>query len=485
LKKKSYLCNVLLSKFLDNEITPISEPLDISKHQNYKKTKEDFVNKLIVKQLIIEKMKKNLLLLSVFAILIACNGNMNVGSEIDGNEVSDVNLTSDKKNSLSPEEFLALYISQQGSSISAENIRERLVSDKSKILSTEAKSKFKEADINVFFIKPEKYASCDIKEDIPLYVFQNKDEQGFVVVTGDIRLPQVIAFSDKGKFDPFTKTETGLDVFNERLPYYLSDSLAKYQALYEERLTSAYSNLKIKKPEKVGLKSTSVGFGEPPLDIVYTKDIDGEPEPCFDYKDMGVIFSSVINDIGPLVQVEWGQGYPYDKFCPNLGCPNNNGHALVGCVAVACGQIMSYHQYPSSLDGVSLDWNNMTASPSINSLSSTYQDQIAHALHVIGVGVWMDYGCSASGSHVIYARPYLMSLGYSCGSICGYDLSTIQGSLNNYQPLYIRGSSPTGTGHAWVIDGYKTILAADFGETHPAISVIPVHIFCCNTIKTG
>jgi hypothetical protein len=168
--------------------------------------------------------------------------------------------------------------------------------------------------------------------------------------------------------------------------------------------------------------------------------------------------TTLVHDIGPFIEVEWGQGYPYNKYCPNLGCITHQGHALAGCVAVACAQILSCHKYPSSLGGTILNWNNMTAYPYIFGLSTTYQDQIAHLMHYSADGTYMDYGCDGSSSNIYDAKNYLNNTGYSTDNICSYNISTIYSSLNNSRPLYIRGSrTETEGGHAWVTDGYKEI----------------------------
>jgi hypothetical protein len=72
---------------------------------------------------------------------------------------------------------------------------------------------------------------------------------------------------------------------------------------------------------------------------------EGEEEYCDGWIEMEDAGSTLTEQIGPLLQVEWGQGYPYNKFCPDSGCTNYYGHVPAGCVAVATAQIMSYHQY--------------------------------------------------------------------------------------------------------------------------------------------
>jgi hypothetical protein len=49
-----------------------------------------------------------------------------------------------------------------------------------------------------------------------------------------------------------------------------------------------------------------------------------------------------------LLTTTWNQGYPYNKYFPKVGTDTT----LAGCVQVAMGQVMNYHQYPVRGQGV-------------------------------------------------------------------------------------------------------------------------------------
>jgi hypothetical protein len=206
-----------------------------------------------------------------------------------------------------------------------------------------------------------------VKESVPDYIIQNKRDQGFVLASGDVRLPAVFAYSEKGTFD--TNTGTGLDIFCERLPLFIADSLERFQANYKSLLSSAREKLGIKSKD-ARLKSAVASSSSLASDGME----EPEEEYCEPLMDVEDIYcpSTLTEQIDPLVQVKWGQAYPYNKFCPSR---NECSNTAVGCVAVATAQIMSYHKYPSSLGGFSFDWDNMTSSSNIFSVSSTYEDQ--------------------------------------------------------------------------------------------------------------
>jgi hypothetical protein len=75
------------------------------------------------------------------------------------------------------------------------------------------------------------------------------------------------------------------------------------------------------------------------VDGNYTPDIKTMQE----WNELGSLkdFSGRPTDItiGPLITTRWNQGMPYNELCPvDEAC----GHVLVGCVAVAMGQVINY-----------------------------------------------------------------------------------------------------------------------------------------------
>ncbi len=173
--------------------------------------------------------------------------------------------------------------------------------------------------------------------------------------------------------------------------------------------------------------------------------------------------------VGPLMSSTWGQGGFYNDSCPS----NASGQAIVGCVAVAMGQIMRYHGAPTKGVGSSsynhstygnlfanygnttYNWSNMP-----DALSSANSD-VADFLRDAGVSVEMNYGTGSSGAcscdvddamedHWNYETD-----GYERKSdFTDAEWKTkLRNELDNDRPIYMRG-----TGHAWVCDGYYTII---------------------------
>ena len=257
-----------------------------------------------------------------------------------------------------------------------------------------------------------------------LYVFNVGDDGGFVVVSGDDRLPPVLGYADSGTYDEGT------------MPVNMRKWLDSY-ALQMEWLNR-------------------------------------HPETATPRK--------VVNGgtISPLLKSKWGQNSPYNDLCPSY----EEGHYVTGCVATAMAQVMYYHQWPKQTTteipaytsyeqnismpaiaaGTTIDWANIL--PSYRSSASTTQRMaVAQLMLVCGTALEMDYDADGSGTYTNLAADALRNY-------FDYDASTDIKSRTSYtharwnqliydelaagRPVIYDGSSDYGisSGHAFVVDGY-------------------------------
>tara|TARA_Y100000588_G_scaffold395259_1_gene521974 strand:+ start:530 stop:4801 length:4272 start_codon:yes stop_codon:yes gene_type:complete len=174
--------------------------------------------------------------------------------------------------------------------------------------------------------------------------------------------------------------------------------------------------------------------------------------------------------VDPLITANWNQGGAWNDMCP--------GNALVGCVAVAMGQVMYYWSHPVEGSGYAAyydpDYGNIYAdfgetvydfdSMQDNSATEASQLLLFHA----GVAVHMDYGESGSGAFVCYtglnAKTALRdNFNYNqditCASRVNYSDSEwadllIEQLENGWPIIYRAYQDGGGAGHAWNVDGY-------------------------------
>lgn len=180
------------------------------------------------------------------------------------------------------------------------------------------------------------------------------------------------------------------------------------------------------------------------------------------------------SEVQPLITATWGQGAPYNAMCP----PNT----LVGCVAVAMGEVMRYWQYPVHGTGShsytyggqshSVDFSaatyNYAAMP--NSCSSN-NTAVATLLYHCGVAVQMEYGSSVSSAYVLHTSSHPYNAESALKNFFGYSqnahgelrsdyskdqwISMLKADLDAGHPVIHNGYNASNSGgHCFVCDGY-------------------------------
>jgi len=168
-----------------------------------------------------------------------------------------------------------------------------------------------------------------------------------------------------------------------------------------------------------------------------------------------------------LLTTTWDQGYPYNKFLPEVG----GQHVLVGCVNVAMGQLMNYHQWPPSGRGVvyhdwsgqelrsvlyhPLEYARMPDSLTASGASQVGIDEVAHLLTDLGVANNTAFSVDKSGTN-FNPQVLIDNFGYApdIKEMATTDSSffiTLGNEIDNGRPVLI--SIP---GHMAVVDGYAS-----------------------------
>ncbi len=180
--------------------------------------------------------------------------------------------------------------------------------------------------------------------------------------------------------------------------------------------------------------------------------------------------------VEPLIEAKWGQGIPWNKYCP---ADELNHHAPVGCVAVALAQIMDKWEWPvkgrgsnsyipashreygtveAVFDTTYYQWDQMH--------NTQPTDASALILFHAGVGTNMNYGPDESGANTsVYASNALINYFlYNPDMILRekesftYDMwaQLLRQEMVNGRPVLYRGTDPNGgAGHAFNIDGFR------------------------------
>lgn len=268
------------------------------------------------------------------------------------------------------------------------------------------------------------------------YVF-NIQGGGWVIIAGDDRAKQVLAYGDKGNIDM------------NNLPGNMKDYLQLYKNQIEE--------MQSYKGQVIAKKS--------------------------------IQRSTVIE---PMLKSTWGQDEPMDRMCPMV----SGEHAAVGCGPLAMAQIMYYWKYPTENQGLdqyyiyglgtipalpatTFDYNLMldtytiynptTGGVSLGTYTDEQANEVAKLCRYCGQACQVRYN-SSSGSYTYDQRDAFKAMGYNKTDVklIGIDPSYYCDNSNKYSQdewiALIYAELEAGRpipyhnvdfidGHAWVLDG--------------------------------
>lgn len=250
----------------------------------------------------------------------------------------------------------------------------------------------------------------------PYYVFNDDTGKGFVVVAGDDKMGEVLAYSHEAFIDMANLNPEAR---------YLFDS---YRQVYEE----LGKNKGLTTRAKTATKAT--------------------------------------DDVQPMLKSKWGQDYPYSK----------QTQYVTGCVATAVAQVMYYHRWPAQGKGQEsykvtfdntvrsadftkshYDWDNMLPDYNRRNVTTKQEDAVALLMNDVGIATNMQYTDRISGTQSYMAVRALRNyFDYDAALVTRFDegednfIEIVKKELRNGFPLYISGDPSSGGGHAWVCDGF-------------------------------
>ena len=156
--------------------------------------------------------------------------------------------------------------------------------------------------------------------------------------------------------------------------------------------------------------------------------------------------------IHPLVKIKLGQGKPYNKYCITSKGDTIN----TGCAPIAVIQMMSVHQYPNTIGGLTYNWNTI-----INRYK-TYtpaQDVLAHWIRTIGGQCTINYNQGKTGCYPNHVANCLSSYQRytNINIINDPSYEDVYSMLENDKPLLFAAwdeiEVDSIVGHIWVVDG--------------------------------
>ena len=288
------------------------------------------------------------------------------------------------------------------------------------------------------------------EETTDVYVCNIGKQEGYVLVSGDRRTEELLAYVPSGTFQADDISENHpVNAFFECLPDYLVNEKAQFEKDRQESI----NKLKTTMPPKC------------------KECIENNPPSGYDWKYGNWIDQP--SDALHLVPFEWDQDRPYNYDAPEITYEGFKMNALSGCVAVAVCQFLAYHRYPASIGGKDIDWKVLCAYRRAKDRSrNPFNTEVARLLRAVGDKLHNEWGHETSAANEDVPG-VLKEFGYILPAcpIVNYDESILLESLHRKLPVIASGDShkytyKTGVwpfrkthvgysgGHEWLIDGY-------------------------------
>lgn len=285
--------------------------------------------------------------------------------------------------------------------------------------------------------------------DLAEFYIINYPNSGFIIISGEDRLNPILAYSENSHFP----------LCDSLAPWGVTDWLNTTSAVVDSIRNMGLDQDVVAKYNWNSALAGKFPVFEPKLSSTKTdySSYVWEYGDDYDQDDCGIdgqVIAEYYIYVPQLLNTTWGQGDGYNEQIAYGGCSPlpANGRYLVGCVAVAVGQVMLENRYPSSFN-----WDNIFNN---GNAFGTATNAFLRDLGLPG-NLNMIYGCEGSGAYDSDAINYLISVGYTYTSSTtsySYSSSTVTTILNNVRfgyPVILAGQGGSGR-HMWVCDGIKS-----------------------------
>ena len=305
-----------------------------------------------------------------------------------------------------------------------------------------------------------------------MYAVNYADGQGYTLVSATKDYYPILAMVEKGSFNDEVHN-TGASVLLEeydnalrnidKLPHETRQGFRKLWKQYEKRTKELPVSTKLNEfdtfmvntlqgwdnDENVhdyyNLQEAQFRLPES-LYSTFCSVAQGVAHPNYDYMTYSYVIEAIdrqeVDESNYLLQTQWHQEEPYNRSMEYFG---SGKYQVLGCNAVALGQIMKFHQWPSSYN-----WNNMP-----NVLYGTNgQTALPDFLRDVAQEIKLDdYTIEYSDPNKCYSA-LVNTYGYY-GTKSSHNRQSVITSISKNRPVYMYGLPSSGDGHTWVCDGFE------------------------------
>ena len=263
---------------------------------------------------------------------------------------------------------------------------------------------------------------------IPYYIFTGNDGKGFVIISADDIARPILGYSADAELTPDGKLPIPMELWLKDIGNH------------------------IKQAQENGAKQTATVAEQ--------------------WMEAGVG-----NTVVQLQTAEWGQGTPFNDYCPF----DQDQRSLTGCVPMAYAILMKYYNYPQAGRGSTInyvtqtrgiyvaerslahnyDWDNMPLKYVNEQYNTTQATNVATLLADIGAALQVDY-TNYNTTGFLGRMALLKNFDYFPGTAKLKDAFSAQEwtemmrmELDKERPVIYRADRKDGNvGHAFLLDGY-------------------------------
>lgn len=300
--------------------------------------------------------------------------------------------------------------------------------------------------------------STNTDGDTALYIVDFKDNEGWAIITGDVRLPEtVLAYSDEGSVENVAEDE-GFSVFMDYLVNYYDSCIVNFETEKDSLVDIICGKSGLSTDSLTGLSKKQAPPSFSDVDIVN------------EWSTSTGWYNTL--SIGPLVPVTWKQRDEYNDVLQKIKGKDRR----LGCTSLATAQLMAYWKYPQNMyaNGILINWDTITSSPDIEGFSDDIKLQIQTLCYVLSGCCNTVYMKNNSMSLPKNALEALSGLGYNVpDDFIKYKKDRVENSMREKTPLIAYGANKATKGwstaisvatggivnttipqHVWLIDGF-------------------------------
>ena len=263
----------------------------------------------------------------------------------------------------------------------------------------------------------------------------------------DSRYPKVIAY-----------LPNDVDSIRQNMMLTMSEYGVKNQICYIERLKDSLKESTIDKlRNKLRVWDEDFDFDKI-KGFVSVKDGSDSRAPVIEN-----VPGQVFQTYGPFLDTKWDTGSPYNGLMPEVSCSDLwwTDRYPVGVVAVAAAQLLAYYEPALSAEKYIMDWKYLKEKSTI--VEPDYfnagdplkkREMVAALMKYCSDRCGITYNCTACSYNMDKVRSFLSGFGIIMDNPVSFDVSKIKSSIADVQMVLCHGSTSSGSGHSWIIDGY-------------------------------